>query len=219
MDGRDDIHRLEVPATGRPQSVVALAAIIAFFVGVAIDNLNHWQALTLFASCSSVAWVLIVTFGLLAAIVEVGGVGRWLIQMIGVFSRRAFLEVVTKDEGSGLLRYGFTLAERRFFCLRINVARIGIVNWGPGQASDWRGRDMDDWTISLWCDRSDTPSTWDLRSLHDKVGHTIGPHMSAADADSLGTDIISLLRDAGVELSPGSREHEYVVEALIKRID
>ncbi len=198
---------------------MVIAAIVAFFVGVAIYNLNHWQALTLLESCSSVVWLLIVTFGLLARIVDTGGVGRWLIQMIGMFSRRAFLEVVTKDEGSGLLRYGFTLAGRHFFYLRVNVARIGIVSWAPGQASDWRGRDMDDWTILLWCDRSDTPSTWDRRSLHDKVGHTIGPHMSAADADSLGTDIISLLRDAGIELSPGSREHEYVVEALMERVD
>lgn len=204
--------RLELPPAGGAVFLTVVCTIIVFFVGVAIFNLWRSDSLTTFEIVASVLWLCLAGMWLVGGIVETGGIRRALVNCLGMFSRRAFIETCRPGDGPVMLRFGFGCLGREFDYANIELARIGMVSWNAGQASGRSGRDQDDWSVAVWFWKPGRTGPWDRRKVKDHDLILITPSLPKEDAAAAGRSVIELLNDAGVQLA-SDEENSFIVTA------
>ncbi len=203
--------RMDLPPARGAVLLVVFVVFVLFSVGVAGGNLWSSAGHHSFVIGASVVWLCIVVFVLGALIAEAGGVRRWLVRLLGVFSRRVFLEICRAGDGGAALRYGFELSGRAFDYSRIELAWVRSVSWGSGQVS-WRsGRDRDDWSVAVWYRRVGDSGGLNRAQPEPVDLIVVTPYLPKDLAAAVGGEVVGLLSDAGVLFEPGDGEHEFVV--------
>ena len=173
-------------------------------VAVAIFNLVHFEALI-----PSTLWLALAAFGVWAALDD-GPPGHLLINTLGGFSYRQFVEAARSDKGNLSINFGYELFGRSFYQLRIPAEDVWWVNWTAGQASHRAGRDMDDWHVAIW-----------YRDENDKIDgrnlRLIGYESSRERIRKFGNQCVEFLKRAGIELVWDEAESEWVTPHSPKR--
>lgn len=205
--------RLKLPPAGGAVSFTIVASIVAFFVGVAAYNLRHSAALSALEIGGSLLWLCIAGLSLVFGIAEAGGFRRSFVNCLGMFSRRAFIEICRPGEGPVMFRFGFECLGREFDYAHIELARIGMVHWGAGQASDMSGRDQDDWTVAVWYWKPSCTGPWNRRTGKDMDIIIVTPYLPKEEAAAVGRSVIEALNDVGVQLVPDDRDYFIVTGA------
>jgi hypothetical protein len=195
--------------------VAVFSSIVALFAAVAVYNLMHGAALTKLEVGGSVVWLLLVLLWIVGALVEAGG-PRQLIA--GIFARRAFVELQRGISDPPVLRYGFELFNKSFSYDPIDINRIGMVTWNPGQASDMSGRDCRDWAVAVWYvpDGNAIASKWDRANLRGKRIRIVTPSLPKEDANAIGQSLVALLQSAGIGLVSTGEHRPFAGEFTIK---
>ncbi|MFG0294162.1 MAG: hypothetical protein ACF8MJ_13560 [Phycisphaerales bacterium JB050] len=194
--------RVELPPEGGAGCLTILAIFIAFFVGVAAYNLIHIASLSTIAIVCSALWICFVLMWVIGGIVSVGGVERAYIQCLGIFARKAFVEIYKPLGGTPKLRHGFELRGRDYEYDCIELSRVETVDWSTGQASGMRGFDCHDWTVAVWFWKSEDADS----SHHGLVNPNRGlilitPYLTKLRAISVGRQVGEMLIAAGLPLS------------------
>lgn len=72
------------------------------------------------------------------------------------------------------------------------------------------GRDLKDWSVGVWY----RDLNWPAHKLH--IGSRneqlliVGPHGSRAEVTAFGQQLVKFLKSAGVSLTPGRKEGEFI---------
>lgn len=218
----EEIARLEVPPTGGAVLLLVFLAIVGFFTWAAVYILASPQGLRTSEVLCSICWLMLVTIWIVGPIIEARGFWPWLVALVGVFARCGVIEIQSMPNGGSMLRTGFRFCGRDFLLKPVEISRIGRIHWSAGQASSVSGRDRNDWSVSIWYAKSNSPEprplvdfkAWDIRM--------ISPRMPKEKTDAIGRAIVSLLIDAGVMLeSPGpmpANEGEFTVATVVKQV-
>lgn len=200
-DHRDNTMRVDLPPVGGAGCSIALVIFVAFFLGVAGYNLLHSPGLPPLAIGGSVLWICIVVLWVVGGVRSVGGPRRAVVRCLGVFARKAFVEVRRSRNGTSIFRYAFEFRGRDYEYQSIEVAQIETVDWSTGQASDMRGFDCNDWTVAVWYWKSD-----DAGSSHSGLIDPnrdliiITPHLTKLQAISVGRPVGEMLIAAELPL-------------------
>ena len=107
------------------------------------------------AIIGSLIWLVIVAYGFWTAAQNEGGIRRVLVNILGDFAPRDFIQSVFQAGSSSEIRFGFKWFGRDISHLVISVDRIESVEWRTGQASARVGGDLDDWHVAVWYDHCD----------------------------------------------------------------
>jgi hypothetical protein len=175
---------------------VVFAAGIFFFTILAITNL--FVHVAIIASCT---WLAIVFIGVRTACKTDGSVWKFVINWLGCFARRQFVEATLRETGPAEIRFGYQFFRRRLFYFLVPVDKIETVDWSTGQATDMAGRDMNDWHVALWFDHDDVSKSekkqkWGLKKPDQDV-YIVGPSTCKAEAEILGLAFVTFLHAAG----------------------
>ena len=170
-----------------------------------INLLNH------VAMIASAIWLLLVVLAIWTICSE-DGLRTFLVNVLGCFASRRFVESVSEGMGPARIRYGYQLLGRRFFYLTVPVDRIAEVAWHTGQASDRLGRDADDWHIAIWYYHDDPVKSEKRKGLWnpDQEIFCVGPSGPKSDIAALGHSLVDFLRGSGASLVLGKDECSFV---------
>ncbi len=184
-----------------------LTAFIGFFVWLGVYNLWHGAAII-----ASILWLLLVgtIFGLGC---KYEGSRKLLIELLGIYSRRHFVQSLPRENGPAEIRFGYRLLGYPFFYLRVPVDKIESVDWSTGQASHQAGRDVHDWSIGLWYQHGDPEKTkreqqWSRRP--EQEVYIVGPPDRKEITTALAQSFLEFLGAAGARLVQGENEHTFV---------
>lgn len=165
-------------------------------VAIAIHNLIHHEAMI-----ASVLWLAMVGFGIWASL-DATTPRQLLINTLGGFSYRQFVEIATTDRGDSSVHFGYELFGKSFYQLRIPAEDIWWVNWRTGQASYHAGHDVDDWHVMIWY--RDDKAYHRGRSLH-----TIGFQGPKESIEAFGIRFVDFLKAGGIDLVWDEKESEF----------
>jgi len=209
--------RLEVPVPGGGIFFAVFGSFVAFFTWVALYLLFHSDGLTVWEIGGSIVWLAIVALWLIGPVLELG-IRASIVSLVGIYSRRAFVETQFLPNGGSVFRYGFELLGKGFYFDPINVTRIGMVNWDPGQASCTSGRDCKDWSVAVWYAKAEgvDASAWNRLDLREKSIRIVTPGLPKEKADEIGRSVVALLKEAGVPLIPTVDAKDFYGEFVVQ---
>lgn len=207
MAGSSKRLRLNVyKARGEMVVWIIITIIVVFSTLVGISNFFYRIALI-----PSTLWIVFVAFLVVSHCREHGS-HRFVQDMLEDFSRRHFVEIGESATGASLLRVCFSLFGKDFVCAAIPLTSISEVHWSPGQASSLAGRDVGDWSVSVWYDAEDSDArrrrSRGLRQDRDIVA--LGSPRPKEITAAFGRELLALLADAGTVLVPGKDECTFV---------
>jgi hypothetical protein len=194
-------HEMQLPnplsrAVVRIQLVITV--LIILFVALAIVNLINNEGVLF-----SYLWLGLITLLVGNAVLESGGLFRFLINRLGDWFGSPFVEARSEE-----VHFGFHWLGLRFIQQRIPIERIELVEWSTGQATAMAGHDRDDWDVILWFDHADpTRAEVQRRRGHPKPGQdlrVVGPDGPKARTEAFGLSLVAFLRTAGADLIPGA---------------
>ena len=190
--------RGEILLTGFFSLIVVVFALLAF-----LNLANH------VAIIPSVIWLLFVAWILWSGCREAGSVRMYLTDWLAAFAARKFVLFPPETTHQAFIRFGYELFGRRFYQKDIDIERIESVEWSPGQATGMAGRDMKDWSVTLWYDHGDPERSKRhhmLRKPNQDV-YIVGPSKRKEDTALLGREFISFLSGIGVHLKQSTEDH------------
>lgn len=193
---------------GEIVAAVIMAAFVLFFVVLAIINILNGVAFI-----ASILWLALIGFIIYAGS-QTEGLGGFLIDLMGAFAFKHFVERIAEDEGCERVRFGFRLLGHRFYDRGISVGKIESVEWHTGQGSHMAGRDMNDWHVGVWFDHGDADRSRDKQESRllkpEQDVYCVGPSSKKAVTAAFGLELVAFLRQAGVDLVPGKDDSTYV---------
>ena len=203
---------------GEIVALLLMCSFILFFVLAAIFNLVMFRDMPISGLLAAAVWLVLMLLCVWGLRTFNAGIRHSLVCFMGFFSRYHFAAICQQIEGWDALCFGYKLFGRHFFLLKIKCDGIRTVDWSIGQLSDRLGRDANDWSVVIWCDkRQATKGSWDCIDKHDLGLHIIGPEQEKIKAEELGNRLVELLREAGVAAAkkklpnPGVLEEKAVV--------
>lgn len=171
--------------------------MVAGTVAIAICNLVHHEAMF-----PSVLWLGLVGFGVWAAS-DATTPRQLLINTLGGFSFRQFVEITPLGRRSSSVNFGYELFGKSFYQLRIPAEDVWRVNWRTGQASYHAGHDVDDWRVMIWYRDDDAkPRGPNLRM--------VGYEGAKEPIDAFGRRFVDFLKAGGIELLWDEKESEFI---------
>ena len=206
------IARMDIPPRGGAVSTAVFSAVIAFFVAVALFDLYNCTVFPLFASILSIVWLLLVVAGILSAIHVDGGVRRYLINLLAVFSSHHFVEIVSGSDDQLTVNFAFTSRKTCYLHFTISSSVITSVQWGTGQATSLAGRDMNDGHVVLWyhCQGS---KRWTRSGWLEEAPYLFGTTGPKKEIAAFGRAFVQFLRSAGIQLHPTKDECVFSAQA------
>jgi hypothetical protein len=200
--------QMEVPASGGAGCVVVAIVFVGGFVALAVYHLANFSETPTVGIVASVLWLALVFWCFLGGILAAGGFRAAVIDFLGTFASREFVEVRPEGDQT-VIGFGFDLFRHRFYYLRLERERIVSVDMGTGQATSFAGRDMDDWHVTLWYRDPTRPSRKHFEGLRDETLYIVGPSRAKATTAEFFASFVAFLRAAGVELHPTAKENEF----------
>lgn len=187
---------------------IVLTVIVAFFTILGVSNLlNH------VAIIASSIWLAFVTLSIWSACKYGGGLRKFLINHLAVFSPRHFVESIPRENGPAEIRFGYQLCGLRLFHFRVPVDKIETVGWHTGQTTSMARRDINDWQVTLWLDHDDPVKSQKQQKWHEKPDqgcYIVGPSGPKKDTESFGLAFLDFLRGAGASLLQGEYDCTFV---------
>jgi hypothetical protein len=146
-------NEIRMPRTFRVLlNAIMGSCVLVLFVGgaswLAIHNL--WTDRSLVSVVPSSLWLMVVAVFVFAGISGAQGVRRAAVCILGVFSLDHFVDINGDEAPDQLFGHGFRCFGRPFYFDKVPLSRVTLVEWSMGQASSHAGRDMDDWSVSVW---------------------------------------------------------------------
>lgn len=133
-----------------------------------------------------------------------------LVNCIGGFSRRQFVDVATREGECSLVRFGYTVLGFHLFYLQTSADSIRSVYWHSGQATSLAGKDMNDWSVMVLY-RRQKPKMDERGAKWKRMGiHVVGPSGARDRMQDLGRSFVAFLQLQGVPLVPTDDPDEFV---------
>jgi hypothetical protein len=207
MANQIDSSMLVIPKQKRGAlGATVIIAFILFFVVLSVINLlNH------VAMIASAIWLLLVVLAIWT-ICKMDGLARVLVNVLGCFASRQFVESLCEGAGHARIGYGYELFGRRYFYLTVPVEKIALVDWHTGQGSERLGRDINDWNVVVWYDHDDPVERQKREGTRnpDQDLCIVGPSGPKSEIAALGHSLVDFLCKAGASLRPGKDECSFV---------
>jgi hypothetical protein len=125
-------------------------------------------------------------------------------EILAGFSQKQILLVRTVGDSRNL-EVGFRLFGSTIIQCRVPEVDLVSLGWSTGQASEMAGRDVNDWSVVLWCLHHDLQKEAREREHHyrrpGQMPVIIGPSRSKVATEALGQRVISFLREAGISVT------------------
>ncbi|MHB0960100.1 MAG: hypothetical protein ACYC0X_19805 [Pirellulaceae bacterium] len=182
---------------------VALGTIAVLATLMAVLNLFFQVAIIV--SC---IWLAFIIWSIWTASKDDGGFRRWLINILGVFARKQFVESINHNAGSVEIHLGYQLFGCRLFYFQVPLDQIETVEWGPGQGGPrW-------WQVCIWYDHHDPKKRlerqkWGFRKPDQDV-YCVGPSMRKEKTEAFGLTFVDFLCRAGATLVRGTDDCLFV---------
>lgn len=212
---RPPSSRLDLPFRGSALGVCCFYGVVSAIAIVAIDYLIHFRTTPVITILASVAWLSLVALLVSSAISDEGGVLQYLVNRLGYFSKRQFIETDKNAEQRPTICFGYELFGRKYYYLQVEATAIKSVYWHHGQGTAMSGRDMNDWSITM---RYHHPagSRWPKALGRGSLDvHTVeGPWGAKERAEAFGHLLVAFLRSAGVELQATDDPTRFVVSEV-----
>lgn len=196
----EPIVRMELPRPeGNVAGVVALV-VISFFVVVAIFNLANYRNFPTSASVLSVVFLVPISVGLclMTSDVFTQGLRHFSVERMAPFSPSHFVEVLQRTGDEQVVRFGFILFDRQFIQLQITESEIASVEWSSGQATALAGRDLDDWTATVWYHQKGSKRWITANCYSDEASHRIGVPAPCGTAAANANELVTYLESSGI---------------------
>jgi hypothetical protein len=159
-----------------------------------------------FAAAASCIWLAMVGYAIRTAYRFHGSCRLFVINHVGVFVSKRFVEIACQGTGSAEFGYGYRLFGRRLLYYRVPLDRIEMVEWHPS--------DTDTSCVALWINRDDPEASQRERKHMDrKPGQDIYGIETAAGREEtrvFGLALVAFLHNAGATLVPGKDDCTYV---------
>ena len=201
--------RLPIPGKSAVLGASMPYVLVGVFTALAIWHLFTAQTASCVTLLAAALWLGLVFIVICGTISDTrGGFRQFLVDRMNDFASQRYMEAVQPESGAAIIRFQFVAFGRTFTALEISTEAISTVDWSKGQASSIAGRDMDDWHVVLWYhdEGRRTPRVPGGRS---EELHLIGPTGPFAEIEPFGRLVVEFLREAGVELSPTGKPHEF----------
>jgi hypothetical protein len=200
-------HEMNIPKSRGEIVSTGFLSFIVVSAFLAVLNLANHDAIIL-----SIIWLLLVGWILWSKCQDAGGIRGYLIDWLAVFAGRDFVSVPQEDTHQARIRFGYDLFGRRFYQKDIGFDRIESVEWSTGQATSRAGRDMNDWSVTLWYDHGDSERSKKHHMLRkpDQNIYIVGSSRPKEDTATLGKEFVSFLSGVGVLLVRGEGDNVYV---------
>ncbi len=203
------------PLSIRQPVRVAIGATILYlillgFCYLAADNLIQNRGVSTASLVCSGVWLIIVIAVVWGFARQEGGFGQLLVHVLGNYSQKHFLQIET-DSAGPIFSYGYHFFGGRFYYLRVALDGITSLSWSAGQGSHMSGRDLADWNVAIWFERSATRTPLEPNfPKRDTDLKIVGMSGSRSEIDAFGNDIVQFLRSAGLALEPDAEGRKFV---------
>ncbi len=204
------VARMDIPVSGHPVAFVVGSTFLAFFVAVAISNLDDYETAPLYAIIFSVLWLLIVGTAFTVSIGDSGGLRSFITILLAGISAQQFVEIVPQQGDDLMVRCGHTLLGHDFNPIPIRRAELTSVEWRSGQTTQLAGgHDMNDWDVFVWYDRKGAKRWTSASSFREEAGVVFQIEAPKHEADALAGSLVDFFRSAGIELHPVKDKSEF----------
>lgn len=177
-------------------AAITITSFVFLFIVLAIVNLFNQIAII----PSALGLLLIIVF--LSTGCRCDGTKRMLVNMLGGFSLREFIQIVPQNGKCPEIRFGYRFFGHRFYYVRAPLDCISEVVWSTGQVSYQAQRDMNDWSVVVWFEGAD--SKWFSKppgkSGSDRDLIIVGFSGPRSRIEKFGMEIVEFLRQAGAAL-------------------
>lgn len=199
------IARMELPPNGN--AIVGRLFVLGFYAFVLVPaalagyHLVHLKSTPLLSVVASVLWLSFVGLIVTGSVRE-DGVRQFLVNRLGDFSNRSFIEVVAQADQSQRICFGYVMFRRDFHDFEIEARALSSVEWSTGQATALAGEDMDDWHVTFWYHHPKGPQPRVFPGMRPDEPHCWGPSGSQGVIEAFGLSLVRFLQQAGIELEP-----------------
>jgi hypothetical protein len=165
---------------------------IPFVLGTVVAVFNIVFQVQFILPC---IWLALMTWGIWDAYKENGGFRILLIDFLGFFSFKQFVECMVQYMDFVDVRFGYQLFGHRLYYLTVPLDKIQEVNWSPGQNPKY-------WDVSVWYDHDNPKKSLKRRMLRkpDQDVYCIDPSKGRKETEVFGLAFVDFLLRAGAKL-------------------
>lgn len=169
--------------------VAAAATLLAF--------INLFTQVQFIVPC---VWLTFIAWSSWHACQRQGGFRRWIVNIMGVFVPRHFMESISQDSGSAQIRLGYRLFGKTLLYFTVYLDRIEAINWGEGQGGPR------DWSVFIYF-HGDVPArNWGSLKC-DRIGTSRGKKK----AEAFGLAVVEFFCRAGATMVRGKNDCTFVL--------
>lgn len=172
-------------------------------------NLLFVEYVPAISGITSVLWLLLMSWWVVDGVRDDGGMKQYFINRMGRYSKLQCVRA-TPEHHARTISFGYVMFDRFFTYLALDVSAISSVDWSSGQATALAGRDMDDWQVAVWFHPPDGARTKRFPGVREEEIFIVGPSGPRASVEAFGQQLVEFLKAAGVRLSPGQDDREFI---------